>query len=57
MQGMSRGSPYNPKVFQDNSINCDVCDVVSLSLCKYSDEQKIPDENDSWICGDCQLTL
>ena len=31
--------------------------MVSLSLCKYSDEQKIPDENDSWICGDCKLTL
>ena len=50
--------PYNPKVSQDNSINCDVCDMWFHFRCvNISDEQKIPDENDSWICGDCQLTL
>ena len=50
--------PYNPKVFQDNSINCDVCDMWFHFCCvNISDEQKIPDENDSWICGDCQLDL
>ena len=50
--------PYNPKVFQDNSINCVVCDMwFHFRWVNISDEQKIPDENDSWICGDCQLTL
>ena len=50
--------PFNPEVFQDSSINCDVCDRWFHSRCvDISDEQKIPDENDSWICGDCQLDL
>ena len=45
---------FGLKVFQDNSINCNVCDMWFHFRCvKISDEQKIPDQNNSWICGDC----
>ena len=42
-------------MFQDNSINCDVCDMWFHFCCvNISDEQKIPDENDlllvKWEC-------
>ena len=56
MQECHKEVPYNPKVFQDNSINCNVCDMWFHFHCfNISDEQKILDKNDSWICGDCQL--
>ena len=49
--------PYNPKVFQDSSINCDVCDMWFHFRCvNTSYKQKIPDGNDSWIYGGFQLT-
>ena len=33
---------YNPNVFQDNSINCDVCDMwFHFRFANISDEQKM----------------
>ena len=50
--------PYNATTFEENSINCEICEMwFHFGCVDITDETMVPSESDSWYCKNCTIAF